>query len=298
MHVLTVAQLKGGVGKTALVVQFAYWLRTLGLRVLVIDLDHQMNASQAFARGAQSTHQRMNGVGIEVLPFGLTEVLAGRRSVSEIAAATGNLTVLPAVTADLIRLAGAAREVAKEARASLREMMADLREAGAFDAVLIDVNPNPDNRWTTALAASTHVVNPVAPSSECLRGVAEIYENRDYGLQTIRTALNPDLALCGLLINKARTAAPRQRQAIARFDKHFGTHVIREANGNVAVIPETESIALAQDLGLPLWWLGKNPDGTGPARSQARQVYVDSVKPAFTALAVVMGLLNTSEVAA
>ena len=173
-RVMVVANQKGGVGKTTTAVNMAAALAQHGLRVLVIDLDPQGNASTALAveheRGTLSTYDVL----VDGTP--LAEVVQPHPSLP-------NLWVAPAT----IDLAGAEIElvsvVARESR--LRKAIAAHPQVGEtedrYDYVLIDCPPSLGLLTLNALVAGAEMMIPIQAEYYALEGLGPAARDRRDG---------------------------------------------------------------------------------------------------------------------
>jgi chromosome partitioning protein len=215
-RVLVVANQKGGVGKTTTAVNIAVSLAQGGLKVLVIDLDPQGNASTALA----IEHGRE-------LPS-IYDALVDGVSLAELArpaAEVENLWVVPSN----VDLAGAEIElvsqVARENR--LRKALASLpaldpAAEDRFDYVLVDCPPSLGLLTLNALVAAKEVLVPIQSEYYALEGVGQLLET----VELVRANLNPDLQISTVLLTMydGRT---RLSSAVAdEVRAHFGDRVL------------------------------------------------------------------------
>ncbi len=181
-RVMVVANQKGGVGKTTTTVNMAAALAQGGLRVLVVDLDPQGNASTALAidhhRGTPSTYDAV----VEGQP--LTEIVQACPEVD-------GLFVVPAT----IDLAGAEIElvsmVARESRLrkALHAHPLIFGEGeDRFDYVLIDCPPSLGLLTLNALVAGEEMLIPIQAEYYALEGLGQLLET----VEMVKAHLNPD----------------------------------------------------------------------------------------------------------
>ncbi len=218
-RVMVVANQKGGVGKTTSTVNLAVTMAHHGLRVLVVDLDPQGNASTALA----IDHHRDTPSSYDALVDGtpLADI------VQESPEAPG-LFVIPAT----IDLAGAEIElvsvVARENRLRKALHGYDLvfgTGDDRIDYVLIDCPPSLGLLTLNALVAADELLLPIQTEYYALEGVGQLLETVDL----VRTNLNPDLAISTVLLTMfdART---RLSAAVAdEVRQHFGERVLKTA---------------------------------------------------------------------
>ena len=167
MKVISVANFKGGTGKTCTVCNMAAVLSDLGRRVLVIDADPQHNTSDFF--GAEADGITLSHVLLGLADPRWADVLSptGREGVS----------ILPAdmdlLTLDLASMqAGGGSEAVKRMRSLIEEQ----RKADAFDYVLIDCPPSFTAASVAALSVSDDVIIPTRVDRFSQTGVGELVE--------------------------------------------------------------------------------------------------------------------------
>ena len=232
-RVMVVANQKGGVGKTTTAVNVAAGLAQGGLRVLVIDLDPQGNASTALAvghtRGTLSTYDAL----VDGVP--LAEVV---RPCEELP----GLEVVPAT----IDLAGAEIElvsvVARENR--LRKAIVGWDRVSGdgedrFDYVLIDCPPSLGLLTLNALVAAEELLLPIQAEYYALEGVGQLLET----VELVRANLNPRLRISTVLLTMYDG---RTRLSAAVADEvrgHFGDRVLRTAIPRAVRVSEAPSYA-------------------------------------------------------
>jgi chromosome partitioning protein len=217
-RVLVVANQKGGVGKTTTAVNLAAGLAQHGLRVLVIDLDPQGNASTALGvdhrRGASSSYDVM----VDSVP--LQEVVQPSPDVD-------GLFVCPAT----IDLAGAEIElvstVARENR--LRKALEGYQLVGSVDGrmdfVLIDCPPSLGLLTLNALVAAEEMLIPIQAEYYALEGVGQLLETVDL----VRANLNPRLTITSVLLTMYDARTRLSAGVADEVRGHFGDVVLRTA---------------------------------------------------------------------
>jgi chromosome partitioning protein len=228
-RVMTVSNQKGGVGKTTSAVNLAAALAMHGLKVLVIDLDPQGNASTALGVDHRS--------GVP----SIYEVLLGEVSLADAAAVSDqseNLYCVPAT----IDLAGAEIElVTMEGRESrLKEAL----PAGAMDElnpdyVLIDCPPSLGLLTVNAMVAADEVLIPIQCEYYALEGLSQLLRN----IELVQNHLNPNLHVSTILLTMYDGRTKLADQVAQEVRTHFGDTVLR------TVIPRSVKVSEAPSFG-------------------------------------------------
>ncbi|HLV04057.1 MAG TPA: ParA family protein [Actinomycetaceae bacterium] len=262
--ILTVANQKGGVGKTTTTVNLAAALAIGGLRVLVIDNDPQGNASTALGIEHQAGTPSTYDVLIEDVP--LAEVIQPCPDVE-------NLFCAPAT----IDLSGAEIElvsmVARENR--LRNAIATLLdddEHGDYDYVFIDCPPSLGLLTVNAFVAAREVLIPIQSEYYALEGLSQLLRN----IELIRGHLNPTLHVSTILLTMFDKRTNLSRQVADEVHQHFPTQTLEVS------IPRSVRISEAPSYGQTV--LTYDPSSTGAlAYRAAAQEMADRAAAASSA---------------
>jgi chromosome partitioning protein len=223
-RILTVANQKGGVGKTTTAVNVAAALALQGLKTLVIDLDPQGNASTALG-----ITDRQSGTPSSY------EVLIGEVAVKDALRRSPHNERLFCVPAT-IDLAGAEIElvsmVARENR--LRTALAELDELD-FDYVFIDCPPSLGLLTINALVAAPEVMIPIQCEYYALEGVSQLMRN----IEMVKAHLNPRLDVTTVILTMYDGRTKLADQVSEEVRRYFGTKVLR------TVIPRSVKVSEA-----------------------------------------------------
>ncbi|MDA3628585.1 ParA family protein [Saccharopolyspora oryzae] len=228
-RVITVANQKGGVGKTTSTVNLAAGLALHGLKVLVVDLDPQGNASTALGVDHRSGSPSVY------------EVLLGEISLSDAAAQSNqspNLWCVPAT----IDLAGSEIElvtmVAREGRLKEALNSEAVNELG-FDYIFIDCPPSLGLLTVNAMVAAHEVLIPIQCEYYALEGLGQLLNN----IELVQAHLNPALWVSTILLTMYDGRTKLADQVAAEVRDHFGELALR------TVIPRSVKISEAPGFG-------------------------------------------------
>jgi len=236
-RVLSIANQKGGVGKTTTAINLSTALAAVGERVLVVDLDPQGNAS--------------TGLGIEPGERVLTsyDALVGRTTMFDAAVATAipGLSIVPA-NSDLV---GLEAELVAEAdrpfrlRDAVGELLAkcaSLPAEESFSYVLIDCPPSLNLLTLNAMTAAHAVLVPVQCEFFALEGISQLKDTID----KIRATLNPSLEIQGVVLTMHDGRTSLSKEVAENVRAFFGPKVYD------TVIPRNTRVAEAPSHGKPL----------------------------------------------
>ncbi len=225
-RIITVANQKGGVGKTTSAVNLSVALALHGLDVLLIDLDPQGNASTAL------------GVEHRAGTPSVYDVLLGSSSLDEVAVQVEVAPALRCVPAT-IDLAGAdielASQVAREHR--LRRAVADYDVQ--VDYVVIDCPPALGLLTLNALVAAKEILIPIQCEYYALEGLAQLLNT----VELVKSQLNSTLDVSTVLLTMYDSRTRLADQVADEVRQHFGDKVIR------SVIPRNVRVSEAPGYG-------------------------------------------------
>jgi chromosome partitioning protein len=229
-RIITVANQKGGVGKTTTAINLATALAAIGEKVLIVDLDPQGNAS--------------TGLGIDRKDRDLSsyDVMVGNASVSEAAIRTAvpELWIVPS-TLDLL---GVEMEIAGSPDRALR-MRKALRGpaaiSGNFDYVLIDCPPSLNLLTINAMAAADSILVPLQCEFFALEGLSQLLET----IEEVRAGINPSLEIQGIVLTMYDGRNNLANQVVDDVRQHMGEKVYQ------TIIPRNVRVSEAPSYGKP-----------------------------------------------
>lgn len=227
MRIVAIANQKGGVGKTTTAINLSACLAARGVRVLLLDLDPQANAT--------------SGLGLEQEDGGsLYPALVDDVNVHQLVRSThlNNLSIIRSHQ----ELAGCEIELAQRGNhlARLREVLEPLRTLSVFDYIIMDCPPSLGVLMTSALSAADELVVPMQCEYFGLEGLSKIV----HIVQQIRDCgANPGLMLEGIIMTMFDSRANLGQQVINDVRSYFGDVVYS------TVIPRTIRLGEAPSFG-------------------------------------------------
>jgi chromosome partitioning protein len=228
--VISVANQKGGVGKTTTAINLSACLALVGRRVLLLDLDPQANAT--------------SGVGLEKLEGASAyRPLLGEGNLLDKIRPTAfeRLEIIPSE----VDMCGAEIEIARaeDHLQRLARLIRPLRESDRFDFILIDCPPSLGLLTLNAFAASDYLVIPLQCEYFALEGIS--MSHKVLG-QVRQSGINPRLELLGVVMTMFDGRTRLSAQVVEEVRQHFGNLVFD------TVIPRATRLAEAPSFGKPI----------------------------------------------
>lgn len=253
-RIITLANQKGGVGKTTSAINIAASLAVLEYKTLLIDADPQANST--------------SGVGFDPknIKTSIYDVLVNERNPKEIILETDtpNLDLLPAH----LDLVGAEIELINQPNREkiMKNAIEVLRDS--YDYIIIDCSPSLGLITVNALSAADSVLVPVQCEYFALEGLGKLLNT----IKIVQNRLNPDLQIEGIILTMYDTRLRLSNQVATEVKRHFGdlvfdTIVHRNTRlgeapsfGKPAILYDAESTGAVNYLNLAREILQKNND--------------------------------------
>ncbi len=247
--VFTIANQKGGVGKTTTAVNLAAALADKKIHTLLIDLDPQANATSAIGVEKQEGRSlygplRGEGTAMDMIVPTSIEYLSLIPSEEDLAAAE-------------IEIAQSENYLAK-----LTSVLAPVKASGGYRAIIIDCPPSMGMLSMNSLAAADHLIIALQCEYMALEGLGQILRN----LERIREAGNTALDLGGVVMTMFDVRTNLSRQVVEEVKTHLPDKIFN------TVIPRTVRLSEAPSFGKTIFAYDPMSPGSTAYRNLAKEV--------------------------
>ncbi|MDX2111210.1 MAG: ParA family protein [Verrucomicrobiota bacterium] len=254
--VFTIANQKGGVGKTTTAVNLSAALAERKVRTLLIDLDPQANATSALGLTKDAGRSLYDALLSEETGAPLNELVLGKVQ----ATTTPHLSVI----ASEVDLAAIEIELSRRENylLQLRRVLYPLRNSDQFDAIVIDCPPALGMISMNSLSAANYLLIALQCEYLAMEGLGQILKVVE---QLREAGVNPDLEVGGILMTMFDIRTNLSRQVVDEVRKHFSERVFQ------TVIPRTVRLSEAPSFGQSILQYDNLSSGAVAYRNLAKE---------------------------
>ena len=227
-QIISVANQKGGVGKTTTTVNLGACLASLGKKVLLVDMDAQGNATSGVGIRKPDVTRDIYDVLVNELPIDEATLITEHE----------NLSIVPAT----LQLAGAEIELtsmmARESR--LKGSLAEV--SSQYDYILIDCPPSLGHLTINSFTASDSILIPVQCEYYALEGLSQLLNT----VRLVQKHFNPELDIEGVLLTMYDARTNLGNEVVEEVRKYFREKVYE------TIIPRNIRLSEAPSHGKPI----------------------------------------------
>lgn len=227
-RIISVANQKGGVGKTTTTVNLGACLAYVGKKVLLVDIDAQGNATSGIGIKKADVQTDIYDVLVNEVPIRET-ILASSRE---------NLDIVPAT----LQLAGAEIELATKMARETRLKVALKEVTAQYDYILIDCPPSLGTLTINAFTASDSILIPVQCEYYALEGLSQLLNT----VRLVQKHFNPELEIEGVLLTMFDARTNLSSEVVEDVRRYFQEKVYQ------TVIPRNIRLSEAPSYGLSI----------------------------------------------
>jgi len=244
-EIITIANQKGGVGKTTTTINLAASLAKKGKKVLIIDVDPQTNATTSL------------GFNRNDYEYNVYHVLTGIKKISEVILKTEieNLDIVPAN----IGLVGIDKEFYNSSKKNRELLLKKALEPvnDKYDYIMIDSPPALGPITINALGAADSVIIPIQCEFFALEGLAQLLNT----INLLKKSINPKLRIKGFLPTMYSENNNLSKQVLDDLSHHFKDKLFLDNRNDFIIIPRNVKVAESPSFGKPVIEYAKKSKG-------------------------------------
>lgn len=248
VQIISVANQKGGVGKTTTTINLGASIANHGYKVLIVDIDPQGNATSGLGIEKSTVDKDIYNVLIDEIP--LSETIHHTE--------TKNLDAVPAT----IQLAGAEMELTSMMARETRLKQGIDEVSHEYDFILIDCPPSLGQLSINAVTASDSILIPVQSEYYAMEGLSQLLNT----IRLVQKHFNKNLGVEGVLLTMLDARTNLGAEVVKEVQSYFNKKVYK------TIIPRITKLAEAPSYGKPITEYAPKSRGSQVYDSLAKEV--------------------------